>query len=65
MFKDHFFKTSGLQFDNWVSGSEKFSGLSRNRNLFGDPLFNPPYIELETRLEQRDSLFSRLGSSPM
>lgn len=28
--KDHLFKTSQLQFDNWLLGPEKFSGLSRN-----------------------------------
>ena len=33
MFKDQLFKTSGLQFDNWLSRPEKFSGLSRNRPL--------------------------------
>ena len=31
MLKDQLFETSGLQFDNWLFGSEKFSGLSRNR----------------------------------
>ena len=29
--KDQLLKTSGLQFGNWLSGLEKFSGLSRNR----------------------------------
>ena len=29
--KDQRFKPSGLQFDNWLFGPEKFSGLSRNR----------------------------------
>ena len=31
MLKDQLFKTSRLQFDNWLLGIEKFSGLSRNR----------------------------------
>jgi len=31
MLKDQFFKTSGLHFDKWLFGSEKFSGVSRNR----------------------------------
>ena len=31
MLKDQLFKTSGLQFDNWLFGSEKFSGHSTNR----------------------------------
>ena len=31
MLKDHLFKTSGFQFNNWLFGPEKFSGLSRNR----------------------------------
>ena len=31
--KDQLFKTSGLQFDNWLFGPEKFSGPSRNRPL--------------------------------
>ena len=29
--KGQVFKTTGLQFDNWLFGPEKFSGLSRNR----------------------------------
>ena len=33
MLKDQLFKTSGLQFDNWLFGPEQFSGLSRNRLL--------------------------------
>ena len=33
MSKDQLFKTSGLQFDNWLFGPGKFSGLSRNRSL--------------------------------
>ena len=33
MLKDQRFKTSGLQFDNWLFGPEKFSGLSRDRPL--------------------------------
>ena len=33
MIKDHLFKPSGLMFDNWLFGPEKFSGLSRNRPL--------------------------------
>ena len=31
MLKDQLLKTSGLQFDNWLFGTEKFTGLSRNR----------------------------------
>ena len=31
--KDQLFKTSGLQFDNWLFRPEKFSGLFRNRPL--------------------------------
>ena len=31
MFKDQLFKTSGLQFDNWLFGPEKFWGPLRNR----------------------------------
>ena len=31
MLKDQLFRTSGLQFDNWLFEPEKFSGLSRNR----------------------------------
>ena len=30
MLKDRLSKTSGWQFHKWLSGSEKFSGLSRN-----------------------------------
>jgi len=33
MFKDQLFKTSTFQFDNWLLGPEKFSGLFRNRSL--------------------------------
>ena len=33
MLKDQLFKPSELQFDNWLFGPEKFSGLSRNRFL--------------------------------
>ena len=33
MLRDQLFKTSGLQFENWIFGPEKFSGLSRNRPL--------------------------------
>ena len=33
MLKDQLFKISGLQFDDWLFGPEKFSGLSRNRLL--------------------------------
>ena len=33
MLKDQLFKTSGLLFENWLFGPEKFSGLSRNRPL--------------------------------
>ena len=33
MLKDQIFKTSRLQFDDWLSEPEKFSGLSRNRPL--------------------------------
>ena len=29
--KGQVFKTIGLQFDNWLFGPEKFSGLSRNK----------------------------------
>ena len=29
--KDQFFKASGLHFDKWLFGSEKFSGVSRVR----------------------------------
>ena len=41
MLKDQLFKTSGLPFDNWLSGPKKVSGLPRNTwhkdltNLFG------------------------------
>jgi len=31
MLKDQLFKSSGLQFDNWLYGPEKLSGLSINR----------------------------------
>jgi len=31
MFKDQLFKTSRMQFHNWLSGAEMFMGLSRNR----------------------------------
>jgi len=31
MLKDQLFELSGLQFDNWLFGPEKFSGHSRNR----------------------------------
>ena len=31
--KDQLFKTSGLQFSNWLFGPENFSTLSRNRHL--------------------------------
>ena len=31
MLKDKLFKTSGLQFYVWLLGSERFSGLSRDR----------------------------------
>ena len=34
--KNQLFETSGLQFDNWLLGPEKFSGLSRNRPLLTD-----------------------------
>ena len=30
MLKDQLFKTSGLKFDNWLFGPEKFSELSKN-----------------------------------
>jgi len=33
MLKDQLLKTSGLQFDDWLFGPEKFSGPSRNRAL--------------------------------
>ena len=33
MIKDQLFKTRRLQFDKWLFGPEKFSGLSRNRPL--------------------------------
>jgi len=29
--KNQLFKTSALQFDNWLFGPEKLPGLSRNR----------------------------------
>ena len=32
-FRDQLFKTSGLQFENWLFAPEKFSELSRNRPL--------------------------------
>ena len=33
MLKDQFFKASGLHFDKWLFGSEKFSEVSRNKPL--------------------------------
>ena len=33
MLKDQLFKISRLQFDDWLLGPEKFSGLSRNGPL--------------------------------
>ena len=53
MFKDQLFKTNGLQFKNWFSGPEKFSGLSRNRlqgpvSRKSRKLFGPekPFVKL-------------------
>ena len=53
MFKDQLFKTSAFQFDNWLLGPEKFSGLSRNMSLGpvsrnSRELFGPekPFVKL-------------------
>ena len=32
MLKDQLLNTKGLQFDNWIFESEKFSGLLKNRS---------------------------------
>jgi len=47
MQKDQLFKTSGLQFNNYLFGPEKFSGLSRNGPL--GPLFIRPSFGNSTR----------------
>ena len=36
LLKDQLFKISRLQFDNWLLGDEKFSGLWRNRPQVGN-----------------------------
>ena len=53
MLKDQRLKTSGLLFDNWLFGPEKFSGLSRNRlqgpvSRESRKLFGPekPFVKL-------------------
>ena len=44
MLPDHLFKTSGLQFANWLLGPENFSGLLRkSRKPFGP---EKPFVKL-------------------
>ena len=62
MSKDQLFETSGLEFDNWLLRSEKFSGLSRNR-----PLNRQRYRENQifTKLSDVNRYTTRSSNTPL
>ena len=52
MFKEHLFKTSGLEFGNWLFGQENFMGLSRNRTQKREK--DPSSEKREAKIEVRE-----------